>query len=150
MPSGPAPRPVADRLWAKVRFGDWLDCWLWTAALGADGYGRIGVGSALDGSRAVALVHRLAYEDLVGPIPDGLHIDHLCRVRACVNPLHLEPVTLAENNRRAQAAAIPPAHCPNGHEYAAENTGRRGTARFCRTCKRVAGLASYHRTKAAR
>lgn len=70
-------------------------CWLWTGTLSMKGYGRFNV---TDRNNAAA--HRFAYESFVGPIPDGLEIDHLCSVRRCVNPAHLEPVTHAENLRR--------------------------------------------------
>src|SRR5206468_3686622 len=66
-------------------------CWLWTGWVDADGYGRISV------NHKGYAVHRLAYEALVGPIPAGCEIDHLCRKPACVNPLHLEPVTHLQN-----------------------------------------------------
>lgn len=73
-------------------------CWLWQAAPDAAGYGRISIGNQ------VRYAHRVSYETFIGPIPDGLTIDHLCRIRRCINPTHLEPVTLAENVRRANAA----------------------------------------------
>lgn len=90
-----------ERLMAKVQRSEG-GCWLWTGSITRAGYGRIRGADAHDGRTVLA--HRLAYELLVGPIPQGLHLDHLCRVRRCVNPEHLEPVTLAENNRRAAAA----------------------------------------------
>lgn len=105
-----ADRPdLAGRLWSRVnREGpvpayrpDLGPCWLWTGRPNPKGYGFISLG----GRRGPkAYVHRLAYELLVGPIPAGLHIDHLCRVPACLRPTHLEPVTPAENNARALAA----------------------------------------------
>lgn len=92
---------VTERFWPKVeRVED--GCWLWTASLTGDGYGRISLGGKFG---PMGLAHRVAYELLVGPIPEGLELDHLCRVRRCVNPEHLEPVTHAENVRRAQEAA---------------------------------------------
>jgi hypothetical protein len=80
------------RFWSKVDQGE--DCWRWTACT-SNGYGRFSV------KRQPVLAHRFAYELLVGPIPEGLELDHLCRNRWCVNPDHLEPVTHDENVRRA-------------------------------------------------
>lgn len=80
-------------------------------------------------------VHRAAYEVLVGPVPEGLELDHLCRVRHCYNPSHLEPVTRLENMRRTMKNG--PDHCPQGHEYTPENSyvHARGD-RQCRACNR--------------
>ncbi len=74
--------------------------WIWTGAKNPGGYGVIGAGARGQGNK---LAHRLSYELFVGPIPEGLHIDHLCVTRLCVRPDHLEPVTQAENNRRERA-----------------------------------------------
>lgn len=99
-------------------------CWLWQRAT-RYGYGHKKVGGK--DWRA----HRWYYEQVNGPVPAGLQLDHLCRVRACVNPDHLEPVTQTENIRRGQT------HCKNGHEFTAENIYRtpEGT-RQCRECGR--------------
>ena len=108
-------------------------CWLWTAATNY-GYGVIGLGRRQDG---IALAHRLLYEHMVGPIPEGLCLDHLCRVRACVNPAHMEVVTLAENKRRGESGPAQNArktHCPQGHPYDEANTYRYNGWRQCRTC----------------
>jgi hypothetical protein len=92
----PKPRPIIDRLMARVS-EDANGCWIFSGAK-RSGYGVLGRGGRGDG---VAYAHRTTYAYFVADIPDGLHIDHLCRVRACCNPWHLEPVSQAENNRRA-------------------------------------------------
>jgi hypothetical protein len=128
-------RPMPDRFWSKVDRRGPDDCWPWTAALTGDGYGRI---RGTSGQRIMA--HRLAYELSVGPIPDGLTIDHLCRVRACCNPAHLEPVTNRENIRRGEGLAVLNAaktHCPQGHPYDEANTQWVGGMRKCRICNRA-------------
>lgn len=86
-----------ERFWSKVTKTD--TCWLWAAASERNGYGAI----REPGTGRMLYAHRLAYEWLVGPIPEGLHIDHLCNVRRCVNPSHLEAVTQQENNVRSWA-----------------------------------------------
>ena len=128
---------LTERFWDKVRVTD--SCWEWTGARVA-GYGEFW----LDGR--VQRAHRVAYEALVGPIPDGLQIDHLCRVRSCVNPAHLEPVTLAENVRRGNGGLHNrvKTHCPHGHAYDEMNTyitkrGHRG----CRRCDALAKARTY-------
>jgi hypothetical protein len=77
--------------------------------------------------------HRLAYEEAYGPIPAGLHIDHLCRVRNCINPEHLEAVTQAENNRRAAATRT---HCQRGHVLDGLRHNKGIPTRYCLTCNR--------------
>lgn len=113
-------------------------CWLWQGFTNAKGYGVIGIGSRLDGTyRPGRPAHRVAYEEMVGPIPEDLTIDHLCEVKNCWNPDHLEPVTNAENKRRAGLRATA---CRRGHPRTPENTSTtsRGTAR-CNLCRKVVG-----------
>ena len=130
--------PVLDRVFLQVEFGD---CWEWLGRLSPSGYGV--TSERRDGKTAGVFTHRVVYEHLVGPIPDGLQIDHLCRNTRCCNPEHLEPVTAHENVRRSFGLAHFNAlktHCPQGHEYSPENTYVRrrpdGTPseRCCRTC----------------
>lgn len=98
MSGGPIPRPILDRVADNVALTD-SGCLLWLGSRTADGYGAIKV--RLDGVRRDWRAHRLVYELLVGPIPDGMEPDHTCRNKLCVHPDHLEPVTHAENLRRA-------------------------------------------------
>ncbi|WP_399559394.1 HNH endonuclease signature motif containing protein [Streptomyces chartreusis] len=131
-------RPAAERFWAKVKKTE--TCWLWTGAKTVAGYGQFTTAGRTDGA------HRWAYEHLVGPIPAGLHIDHLCRTPACVNPAHLEPVTPRENNLRGDtftAKNVAKTHCPKGHAYDEGNTyvtpayrHNPSGARQCRACDR--------------
>jgi hypothetical protein len=90
----------------------------------------------------IVLAHRWAYEFLRAEIPEGLHIDHLCRNRACVNPWHLEPVTNRVNGLRGESVAAQHArktHCIRGHEFTTENTYpiKNGKGRGCRECSRI-------------
>lgn len=127
--------PAEERFWALVEKTD--TCWLWIGTRDRRGYGRFAA-VWRDGK---VLAHRWAYETFVGPVPDGLELDHLCRTPACVNPAHLEPVTHAENVRRG-AAAQPRPHCRQGHEWSDENTAlyveKSGVVRrSCRACTRA-------------
>lgn len=93
------PRPVTPESFLIDRMvPDEAGCWIWQKATNPGGYGVV---VKADGSGATTMAHRRSYETFVGPIPDGLHIDHLCSVPSCINPAHLQPVTQAENNRRA-------------------------------------------------
>lgn len=138
----PASRPVLERLLEKAVKTE--TCWLWTGAVANSGYGRIGI------SKQTFQVHRVAYEQLVGPIPPGQHIDHTCRERLCVNPAHLEPVTQAENNRRAgshRRSTTPT--CLRGHEFTPENTVWTGPGKAQRNCRicRNAGARALRRER---
>jgi hypothetical protein len=120
---GGAVKTIRDYLSEHTDISDATGCWLWGGHIDKRGYGR------LRGKGA----HRLTYQEFVGPIPDGLDLDHLCRVTACVNPQHLEPVTPIENIRRRSAAYKA---CKHGHEFTPENTYRHSGRRHCRTCQR--------------
>lgn len=130
------------RIDGKERISKWSipepnsGCWIWVGSLNRDGYGTCG--------RPFHLAHRLSYVSHIGVVPDGLEIDHKCRVRCCVNPDHLEAVThlinvrrgirVPENHRNARKT-----HCKNGHELVGNNlvsvvwNGR--PARKCRECR---------------
>lgn len=121
------------RFWSKVEKTD--GCWLWTAST-SQGYGRIWTPTP-DGGRMLAQAHRVAYELLVGPIPDGLYLDHLCRNRLCVRPDHLEPVTNGENVLRGKSGPAENArktHCIAGHPFDEKNTRYSAGKRWCRAC----------------
>lgn len=108
---------------------DLSPCIPWQGRIRADGYGTLGV----------RLAHRAVYEREVGEIPDGLELDHLCRVRDCVNTDHLEPVTRQENIARSSVGQwqLRKTQCPRGHLYSPENTGMTNTSRYCKACKRI-------------
>jgi hypothetical protein len=112
-------------------------CWLWLGTTFPLGYANVRFGGK---SR---LAHRVMYELVNGPIPDGLQLDHLCRVRSCINPAHLQPVTARENTRRSPVANAAKngrkTACLYGHQFTEENTGWWRKKRYCRECKRRAG-----------
>lgn len=124
------PPPASPREFILARVVETGECWVWTGAMHREGYGVFGA----------TLAHRVAYEAFIGEIPAGLTIDHLCRNRACVNPIHLEPTTLPVNVMRGES---PPArnarktHCPQGHPYDDVNTHITSKGwRSCKACNR--------------
>lgn len=127
---------LPERFWDKVRIDPETGCWNWIAAnSGKDGYGRFWWNGSGQGS------HRVSYETLVMPIPEGLVLDHICRNTGCCNPAHLEPVTHRVNCKRGHQRNSKKTHCANGHEFTASNTRitklRNGnTRRTCRSCAR--------------
>lgn len=129
---------TADRFWAKVEKTE--TCWLWTGAKNTMGYGGISVKGTM------IPAHRYSYELLREAIPEGLHIDHLCRNPSCVNPDHLEPVTCKENVLRGIGACANNArktHCINGHPLSGDNMRLKtsGKGRVCKQCSNDAALA---------
>ncbi|HEY9413733.1 MAG TPA: HNH endonuclease signature motif containing protein [Pseudonocardia sp.] len=139
------PNLVHTRFFAKVNKTS--SCWHWTGTLNKEGYGSF----STRGKTSPA--HRFAYQLLVGPVPDGLQVDHLCHGwdddcaggstclhRRCVNPEHLEPVPAGVNNARGNspsAAASRRTHCPRGHAYDETNTAITAAGwRRCRECRR--------------
>lgn len=127
-----------ERLLSRVEPEPNSGCWLWTGAHD----GRLGYGHTSVRGRRIG-THRAIYEFLRGPIPQGLHLDHLCRVPACVNPDHLEPVTCRENLFRGQTPSMVRFRantCYKGHEMTTLPTGRR----LCRPCRR-ASASAYER-----
>lgn len=139
-----------ERFWPRLMQSG--DCWLWTGTL-LDGYGQfytVGV------KRKGIAAHRFAYLTLVGDIPEGLELDHLCRTRACVNPYHMDPVTHKENMRRSPSMGAGNRSkqiCKRGHPFTPENTSvakqsyGRGVGRVCLTCARERA-AAYRRAVA--
>lgn len=131
--------PAKDRLLARLEPQE-NGCWHWTGVIDSDGYGRVGYKG-----RRGETVQRAVYDCMVGPIPDGMAIDHTCHTQAtdcddteaclhrrCGNPDHLEPVPVAENTRRNNNSRK--TQCKHGHEYTPENTYRSGGRRYCVTC----------------
>lgn len=103
-------------------------CWLWCGRVGQNGYAEFNLGGGKK------LAHRVFYEHAIGRVPEGLELDHLCRVRHCVNPHHLEPVTHAENVRRGLKGILATA-CKYGHAHTEENIRLSRGRRVCRACE---------------
>lgn len=133
--------PLIDRIMTRIVLDPGSGCWLWEGALTV-GYGCLK--PLVDEPKRTDLVHRLTYEYFIGPIPDGLEPDHLCRVRSCCNPWHLEPVTRRENAIRGECGSVTRAkmlaktHCPQGHPYSGDNLYiAKSGDRMCKTCQRT-------------
>lgn len=140
---------LPEKLQARIMPEPNSGCWLWIGNINQDGYGRFAA------SRAVKdrFAHRLVWEALRGPIPQGLQLDHKCRVRCCVNPDHLEPVTCRENLRRGvgfPGVNARKTHCAKGHEFSESNTYWYGTKRRCIACMRSPERLAYWRAYNAR
>lgn len=121
---------------------DRTPCWVWQKALTDNGYARIRDRERNNG----VIAHRYIYKLLIGPIDDGLDLDHLCRVRRCVNPMHLEPVTRKVNVARGDGARR--THCLSGHRYTAANTYATGKgSQDCRRCAVIDQARRYEERK---
>jgi hypothetical protein len=131
------------RFWGLVVKSD--GCWLWLGSKSEHGYGYSGL-------FGLKWAHRVAYRLCVGPIPEGLELDHLCRVPSCVNPEHLEPVTHRENVLRGinpWAANARKTHCPKGHPLDGRFVTRGKRKRRCLTCHRDRERVRYDRSHRA-
>lgn len=138
MKRGVPARPLIDRVTENIAVDPVTGCWLWTKATTPNGYARIGSGG--HGSPINVLVHHWIFELVFGPLPKGLEPDHLCRVRHCVNPYHMEPVTRLENFLRGvhpNAVAHRNGTCRRGHP-GREFVRRRSTGKvvYCKACRR--------------
>lgn len=153
MPNQYTARPVAERFWEKVdRHGpipvhrpELGPCWVWTASVNRNGYGRFAW--QIDGKRIHVEAHLWAYRDAIGAIGKALVLDHLCRVRRCVRVSHLEPVVVRVNVLRGAGPAainVDKVVCKRGHPFNEANTYVWRRHRICRTC-RLHREAAYRR-----
>lgn len=137
------PEAALDRFANQCEIDPTTGCWLWGGALGPGGYGQMATG----GRHYYA--HRFIYEQVYGPISSGLDLDHLCRVRQCVNPEHLEPVTRWENLRRGlPGESWVKTYCVHGHKFTVTNTYiNRDGHRSCQICRDAATKRSNEKKR---
>ena len=129
--------PLAERFRSKYVINHGTGCWDWQASIRPDGYGQIGRGRRTDGP---VVAHKASWMLFRGEIPGDLVIDHICRNRKCVNPLHLRLLTRGENvmcGDTIPARKKASKYCPNGHEYTEENIYKYKGKRICRECRRI-------------
>jgi hypothetical protein len=132
-------RPAIEKVMPRLTL-DANDCWLWEGSTGAGGRGQ--VWEVRNGKKRLRRTHQVTYEYFRGAVPEGLELDHLCRVPLCANPWHLEAVTHAENVRRGNAPnaiAVRTNACKRGHSL--EDAYIQAGARVCRICKIAAARA---------
>lgn len=137
-----------EKLFQRIKANTYVDkngCWHWLGAVMDNGYGTIGGGSNK------RLVHRVMFAISWWPIPENYHVDHLCNVRDCVNPDHLEAVTRQENDRRrSERYRAKKTHCSNGHELTVDNIYIRKTGAVrCKTCL-LTRMSRYYQEKKGR
>ena len=140
---------IEDRFMSHVKVNNATGCWEWTACINPTG----GYGQTRDAAQRKVYAHRLSYELFVGEIPHGLSIDHLCRVRRCVNPKHLEAVPLKVNILRGDSFSAKRAkqtHCKRGHLLAGHNIKPNKNNRQCRTCFNEWRAAKYRNNEVYR
>lgn len=154
-------KPPIERFLALIKINPETGCWDWQGSKGSKGYGQFILEGRRDRKRVRIAPYKFIWEYFNGPMAEGLEPDHTCNNRSCCNPEHVEPVTHAENLRRAverrrlegRTINYPqkprPTHCPKGHEYTPENgiVTKKGTV-YCRICNRAA-CAAYKARKAA-
>lgn len=127
------------RFWTHVEHQE-NGCWLWTGTVNAK-YGAFKIGSRTYKTRRMLYAHRFIWEYLNGPIPDGLQLHHVCENKLCVNPEHLELLTVHDHVHKSPNNItyinLHQTHCHRGHEYTPENTYTFRGKRHCRECQRI-------------
>jgi len=146
---------LIERFLSKIELSP-TGCWIWTGWLKHNGYGMFDVPIA-GGGRVKQQAHRISYELFVGPLIEGLTIDHvkeMCSSRACVNPFHLRQITRGDNVRAGDTLAarnLAKTHCVNGHEFTPENTyhpPKRPRSRYCNICRKAASERRQEKLRA--
>ncbi len=143
-------QPVYDRFMKFVSPEPNSGCWLWTGAYFQGPWDRTYGMFWMGEKRRAAAAHRVSYELHRTSIPDGMYIDHRCRVKECVNPDHLRVVTpqvnVLENNDSVCSVNAQKTHCKRGHEFTAENTRAVVGGRECKICRRAIRMRHYRKT----
>jgi len=141
-----ATKSKQERFNEKIKDDPRTGCWVWSSYIDPAGYGRFSLGGE------ACYAHRVSYEMKIGPIPNGLELDHLCRVRHCVNPAHLEPVIHQVNVSRGRAGwnSRAKVRCPKGHPYSGNNIyilQKKPRERLCKECKNRKDRERYQKNK---